>query len=73
MLSWNCRSSKPLKSALRFNLRGFNFLKFSGGMPPDPLDLACLHARMCAPHTIIMFTTMYLCPPFENPESVPEQ
>ena len=34
-------------NALRFNLRGYNFSKFPGGMPLDPLVLACF-ACLCA-------------------------
>ena len=38
---------------LKFNLKGSNFQKFSGGMPSHPLVLARF-ACMCASHTVAM-------------------
>ena len=38
MLSWSCRDNKPLKIPSDSISESLIFL---GGMPPDPLDLAC--------------------------------
>ena len=51
--------TKPLKVPSDSISEGLIFQNFLGGMPPDPGH--ALHVRF--PHTIIMFTIMYLCPP----------
>ena len=69
MLSWSCRDNKPLKIPSDSISESLIFL---GGMPPDPLDLACFVCQ------IVYFALNYhahsniiVPPPFQNPGSAP--
>ena len=49
-----------IQNALKFNFRRVNFQIFLGGMPPDPLELACFACR-CAPYIYAhKFTSVYV-------------
>ena len=74
MLSWNIRSNKPLKVPSDLITEGLIFQNFLGGMPPDPLDLACYTCQnVCSACTLLSCSLQYICaPPFVNPGSAPE-
>ena len=72
MLSWNSRSIKPLKVPSDSISEGLIFKNFLGERTLRPPGMLLKPNRAYAPHTIIMFTTMYLCPPpLVNPGSAP--